>query len=643
MSFKYRSDIDGLRAIAVLLVIFYHAGFKVISGGFIGVDVFFVISGFLITSIIQKEILNKEFKLFNFYIKRIRRILPAFYVVIFTTIFCGFFILLPSDFTLLAKSFLASSIFIANMYFWKATGGYFNSNTDELPLLHIWSLSLEEQFYFIWPFFLILVLGAKFKKIIIPLLSVVVILLFAFSEWAAITKPNAAYYFLPTRAGELLIGGLLAILVSSGVKLKQFVAQLCSIFGVVLLVYSAFILSKSSVFPGINSLLPCLGAVLIILSGTENSTFVGRMLSTKLLVFIGLISYPMYLWHWPIIAYLNYLNYELDYIVGSSVILITIILAIFTWHFIEGTLKKIKLKNSTVFINMFAIPTLIVICIAYMIVNNDGYENRFSSNNKYLDIKSALVMPTVSEGWCYQAELPKNIDKALNCTLGVKEGKSNAIFVGDSHAGHYQYLVNSIGQKTDLKIKTMITSNCFPSLYTKDSSNLGGNPKLCMAFRSELSEYSANEDLSIVFFAARWDANSEWLFETKEALDTLTNRAKKIIIFPQVPNYKNNVSQEYLRAMALPIFNRNYINKIDNTYASANKKVKILADKYENVTFVDIKSFTEKEELLPLFNLENIPYYFDDNHLNMQGSEMLTNAFMGSTEGQMLIDSIIKK
>ena len=643
MSFKYRSDIDGLRAIAVLFVIFYHAGFKVISGGFIGVDVFFVISGFLITSIIQKEILNKEFKLFNFYVKRIRRILPSFYVVIFTTICCGFFLLLPSDFILLAKSFLASSIFIANMYFWKSTGGYFNSNTDELPLLHLWSLSLEEQFYFIWPFFLILVLGTKFKRFIILLLSVVVILLFAFSEWAATAKPNAAYYFLPTRAGELLIGGLLAMLVSSGVKLKQTVAEWCSILGVVLLVYSALILSKSSVFPGINSLLPCLGAVLIILSGTGNSTFIGRILSTKLLVFIGLISYPMYLWHWPIIAYLNYLNYELDYIVGSAVILLTIILAIFTWHFIEGTLKKIKLKNSTVFINMFTIPTIIVVCITYMIVNNDGYENRFSDNQKYLDVRSALVMPTASEGWCYQAEFPKNIDEALNCTLGVKNGKPNAIFVGDSHAGHYQYLVNSIGQKTDLKIKTMITSNCFPSLYTKKSSNLGGNPKLCIAFRSELNQYSINENLSVVFLAARWDANTEWLFETKDALDILAKRAKRIIIFPQVPNYKNNVSQEYLRSVALQTFNNNYINKIDNSYINANNNVKALADKYKNVTFVDVKSFTKKEELLPLFNLENIPYYFDDNHLNMQGSEMLTNAFIGSKEGQMLIDSIIKK
>ena len=250
MSIKYRSDIDGLRAVAVLLVVFYHAGFKFISGGFVGVDVFFVISGFLITSIIQKEIINSEFKLFNFYVRRIRRILPSFYVVIFFTIFFGYFLLLPSDYTLLAKSFMASSVFIANMYFWKSTGGYFNSNTDELPLLHIWSLSLEEQFYFIWPFVLIFILSTKLKKIIIPIITVVIISLFLLSEWAALMKPNAAYYFLPTRAGELLIGALLAIMVASGTKLTNTLAQWASILGAVLILYSALILSKSSVFPG---------------------------------------------------------------------------------------------------------------------------------------------------------------------------------------------------------------------------------------------------------------------------------------------------------------------------------------------------------------------------------------------------------
>ena len=194
----------------------------------------------------------------------------------------------------------------------------------------------------------------------------------------------------------------------------------------------------------------------------------------------------MYLWHWPMIAYLNYLNYELNYISGFSVIILTIVLATLTWFFIEGKIRKIKLKNRIVFIGFFVIPTLIVFWISYIIIVNNGLAKRYVDNDKYSKIESALVMPTSSLGWCYQVEPQNNLDEILSCTLGSEDGTPNAIFVGDSHAGHYQDLVNTIGEKTNLKVKTLITSNCFPSLYTINSSNLGGNPDLCMAFRNEI-------------------------------------------------------------------------------------------------------------------------------------------------------------
>ncbi|MBA6349452.1 acyltransferase family protein [Colwellia sp. BRX8-9] len=642
MSLKYRPDIDGLRAIAVLLVIFYHAGFKVISGGFVGVDVFFVISGFLITSIINKDIQKNEFKLFNFYVKRIKRILPSFYVVIFTTLLIGFFLLLPNDFIALGKSFLASSMFFANMFFWKVTGGYFNSSTGEMPLLHIWSLSLEEQFYFIWPFFLLFILKSRANKSIIPLTLVAVICLFIFSEWAAIHKPNAAYYFLLTRAGELLIGALLALTLASGFRLKPSLAKYLSIFGGVLILVPAFSLSKTSVFPGLNSLWPCLGAALIILSGSASTTLVSKVLSSKLLVFIGLISYPMYLWHWPIIAYINYLNYDLDYVLGGGVILLTTVLAILTWHFVEKRLRRVQLSDVSAFIHIFAIPSLIVFSLSILIIVNDGFDKRLIGNIKYLKVKQILEMPTVSKGWCYQTDSVMNHKESLACSLGIEDGDINAIFIGDSHAGHYQYLVNHIGNKKGLKIATFITSNCFPSLYTTSSENLGGNPALCKAFRTEVKRIVDNNKVQFVFLAARWDANTEWLHETKEALDTFSKRAHKIIIFPQIPSYINNVPQEYLRSTAINWFNKKFVNKLDNSYVLANKKVKNIAGRYENVFYLDLQVFTGNNQELPLFTDEGLPYYFDSHHLNMTGSKMLTKKFMDSPIGNMLIKVAIK-
>jgi len=643
MSFKYRPDIDGLRAIAVLLVIFYHAGFKIISGGFVGVDVFFVISGFLITSIIAQDIKENRFNFFSFYVKRIKRILPSFYLVIFTTISLGFLLLLPNDLVALSKSFLASSLFFANMYFWKVTGGYFNTSTGEMPLLHIWSLSLEEQFYFVWPVVLLVILKSRFSKSITPLIIVSIIFTFLLSEWAAINKPNAAYYYLPTRAGELLIGALLAIILASGVKLKSNLANCLSILGCVFIFGSAFGLSKASTFPGFNSLWPCVGAALLILSGNSTPTFVGKILSSKFLVFIGLISYPMYLWHWPIIAYLNYLNYELNYLLGGGVILLTTILSIMTWHFVEKRLRRVKLSDTSAFIRIFVIPSIIVFCVGLLIIVNDGFDKRFVNNVKFLKVKQALEMPTVSKGWCYQTAKDMDIEEPLGCSLGIKEGVPNAIFMGDSHAGHYQYLVNYIGNNNGLKIATFITSNCFPSLYTSNSENLGGNPKLCKSFRSEVQRIVTQNKVEVVFFAAKWDANTEWLHETKEALDILSERATKIIIFPQIPSYFDNVPQEYLRSTAISGFSDFNGGKVNKAYILANLNVKKIAKKYNNVLFLDLDLFTGEETTLPFFSNEGVPFYFDSNHLNMYGSKMLTRKFIDSPARNRLINEEIKE
>ena len=642
MSLKYRADIDGLRAIAVLLVLFYHAGFKIISGGFIGVDVFFVISGFLITSIIKEEIENKEFRLSSFYIRRVKRILPSFYLVVFTTLFLGFFLLLPSDFVNLSKSTLASSLFMANIYFWKVTGGYFNSNADEMPLLHIWSLSVEEQFYFIWPLFLIFALSNNLKRNLVLWVIAIIVFLFLFSEWVAINKPNAAYYFLPTRAGELLIGAVLAIAMSSGFRAKKNLEGLISMVGIFLILFSAFVMSESSTFPGVNSFYPCLGAALVILSGANNSTFLCRLLSSKLFVFIGLISYPMYLWHWPIIAYLNYLNYELNYFLGFAVIVLTIILATLTWVFVEKKVRKVKLSHFSALTYVLSTPLIIVIGFSLLVINNDGFEKRLNTNPHYFKVKNTLEMPTFSNGWCYQTDSSVDFKDSISCSLGSNKASSKALFIGDSHAGHYQHLIDHVGKETGLNISTFITSNCFPSLYTSNSSNLGGNPVLCKTFRNEIKRKVETEDIDLIFLAARWDANTKWLYETKEALDLFSSRVTRVIILPQIPSYIENEPHKYLKSTVLALFNGSIEYQTEISYLTANLMVKDLSDNYDNVTFLSLRAFIGECEEFPLLSDDGLPYYFDSNHLNSLGSQVLTAKFIISPDGRKLLKSIVK-
>ncbi len=637
--FKYRKDIDGLRAIAVLLVVFYHAGFKVISGGFIGVDVFFVISGFLITTIIYNATQNGTPFFFNFYIKRIKRILPSFYVVILATLVFGYFILIPDDLVGLTKSILASSLFLANIYFWKTSGGYFTANTEELPLLHLWSLSVEEQFYFVWPLLLFFLVRTNSKRFIIYFTAVTITILLSFSEWAAINKPNAAYYFLPTRAGELLLGGLLSLIILNGYRIKKTTATILSYIGFLLIIIPSFFLSHNSVFPGINALYPCVGAAAIILSGHEHRTIIGSILSSKLFVFIGLISYPLYLWHWPIIAYINYLDYELNLLNGILAITLSIFLATFTWLFIEKNVKKIKNSNRLIFVTLFLIPLVVITVLFFYLNSSSGYKERFVGNEGYVKAKEVMVMPTTNIGWCYEVDNNYAIEE--KCYLGNKKlEKSQSIFLGDSHAGHYQSLVNYIGIKSNLKISTFITSNCFPSLNFTDSSNFGGNPELCKSFRIKVNEMITDENINVVFLAAKWDENIQWLDETKEALDVFTTKVKIVFILPQVPIYEGNIAKDFLKSKIIKLYNSNALNKINESYLSANRELKVLASRYENVHILNTTQFLNNGTGSVSVSNKGIPLYFDNNHLNIYGSEELKDKFKISTESELLLEKI---
>lgn len=393
----YRPDIDGLRAIAVLSVVGYHAFPGKLPGGFVGVDIFFVISGFLISSIIIDNTVNKSFSFIDFYARRIKRIFPALVLILtFCSIF-GWFFLLESEYYQLGKHILSGSLFVSNFVLW-GESGYFDSSVENKPLLHLWSLSIEEQFYIVWPF--IVYLGCKAKLNITWLILIILSISLSYCVWQTQGgNYDAAFYSPLTRFWELLLGAFLAVVVLNSKKqLRIELRNLLSISGFALVVTGLFYISHAGGFPSWLALIPTVGTVFIIVAGPD-ALLNRKILSNKAAVWIGLISYPLYLWHWPLLSFMRILEGGKPVIMMRiSAVLLSIILAWLTYICVE---KPIRLKwnqksslplliGSMIFIGLFGIS----------VVKTNGYQEREVLKNLTLTerVKSQLG----SENWKYK-------------------------------------------------------------------------------------------------------------------------------------------------------------------------------------------------------------------------------------------------
>jgi peptidoglycan/LPS O-acetylase OafA/YrhL len=347
---KYRPEIDGLRALAVLPVILFHAGFEYFSGGFVGVDVFFVISGYLITTIIISEMAEGKFSIVNFYERRARRILPALFFVMAACLPFALFWLTPIHLKDFGQSILAVSTFSSNILFWWESG-YFGTAAELKPLLHTWSLAVEEQYYILFPVFLMSIwrLGIKWVLII---LSITFFVSLGTAQWGAYKSPSTAFFLLPTRGWELLVGVFAAFYLKHNMYLKSlFLNQILSLLGLGMIVYSIIAFDESTPFPSLYALIPTIGTGLIILSSTKQ-TVVHSLLGSKVLVGLGLISYSAYLWHQPLLAALAFnMPFEERYFYKILVILITLALAYLSYKFIEGPFRnKYQISKQNIFI-----------------------------------------------------------------------------------------------------------------------------------------------------------------------------------------------------------------------------------------------------------------------------------------------------
>jgi len=448
---RHRAEIDGLRAISVLPVIFFHAGFSAFHGGFIGVDVFFVISGFLITSLIQEDRQLGRFSIADFYERRARRILPALCFVLLCSLAAAWWLMNSSDFIKFGQSLAAVAVFSSGLLY-VFTAGYFDTTSELNPLLHTWSLGVEEQFYLFFPLILILLSKLGGWALRIGLLALAIGSLWL-AQWGTTHFPTSTFYAMPTRAWEMLIGALLALNQARLSQWPQAVCQALSLLGMGLMLAAAILYDKATPFPSVYALVPTLGAALVIGFG-HATTWVGRLLSTRVLVGVGLISYSAYLWHQPLFAFTRLTQGgEPSPVVMFSLSVLTLVLAYATWRWVETPMRSRQLMSRRQVFALSGAFTVGFIAIG-MASHFHVLPTRWEVQNPQLVNYSPVTDPQPRTSCRHLLG-----DLGLGDCLQMGNGRRTMVVWGDSHA---KALQAGTPNMPDTRILVITHSGCPP-------------------------------------------------------------------------------------------------------------------------------------------------------------------------------------
>lgn len=495
----YRPDIQGLRGISVLAVMIFHLGGP-LPGGFAGVDVFFVISGFLMTGLIAGEFKARgTFSFVAFYSRRIRRIFPALLVMILVTTGFGYFLLLPGDYREFAQSGLFAALSVANVFFYFATG-YFDIPAESKGLLHTWSLGVEEQFYLIWPLAMIglLVLANGRRATMGWLLAGVVGIGFLVSVYAVLADPKAAFYLLHARLWELAAGGML---VFAPAAQPRWLREALPAFGLALIAGSVLLLSSDMPFPGWNAL-PAVAGAAFILNPASAPSGVARLLSFRPLVFAGKISYSLYLWHWPLIVFWRqYRSGAPLTIVDATIVAVAAMLAaLVSWKWIEQPFRKAYPAKASISLGLGA--AIAVAVLAFGVVGNNGFPGRITP-----DLEALSSLDTMWDWKCpFKPGLP-----GVDCAVGAdwKTAAGKGVIWGDSHAEHLLPLLDLAGRKTGRAIALL--GDC-PAIYHDRGLKraVAGFPDYDSACSGQRARFldliKSSPEIAFVMLAARWSA-----------------------------------------------------------------------------------------------------------------------------------------
>lgn len=492
---RYRPDIDGLRAVAVLAVVMFHAKLG-ISGGFIGVDVFFVISGFLITSIIMQEISEGRFSFWNFYKRRALRILPALFSMIIGCFIVGWFILPPFDYGRLARSAMAAAAFYPNFFFLN-NSGYFAAEAITQPLLHTWSLGVEEQFYFIAP--LLLIAGFRFPKFRTPVFVAIFLASLGWSIWELGRNSSAAFYLLPSRAFELMTGMALGLkLFRAPVKARS--AELMSAAGLIMILAAGLLYTEATEFPGIAALLPCVGTALLIHANADRLSASGRLLASTPLVFLGKISYSLYLWHWPVLVFGFYrFGADLDWPTRVALVSLAVLVATMSYYIIE---QPVRLRG-----HHWPAPTVVAVSVASILLwlpatryvrSEGGFPWRLTAEAAQFAERNPTRLDIT--GVCH--DQAATVETGANCAMGKKDGSKSFILSGDSHASAIASTVSDVAKEEGLTGQALLHNGC-PPLFGLDTTAASAFEK-CAELSRGLPRTLQDNPIESVILHARW-------------------------------------------------------------------------------------------------------------------------------------------
>jgi len=563
----YRPEIDGLRALAVLSVLFYHAGFEALSGGYIGVDIFFVISGYLITSIIYSELEAGKFSFKNFWVRRARRILPAALAVMCITALTFAFIYPDAFYRDFGKSLSAQSIFSANIFFWRESG-YFESAAELKPLLHTWSLAVEEQFYFLFPFILWLSF-TKLKPAVHLILLAGCLISLSISIWGAFDYPEATFYLLPARAWELGAGALLGITRPKFFSSNNTINNIVATSGLAMITYALFNFDKHTPFPSYNAALPVLGTCALIWANTNTNTFIGRFFSLKPIVGVGLISYSLYLWHWPVIVFCNWVfGPDKSLIYTLILFLISSTLAYLSYKFIETPIRLNRETFTTKKVIQGALITSIITFSAGILIGLFGNSAIVDKNGTIESYYLKAIEPEPNRENCSS----QNFSNAENSTctfLTNPSSDSIDIFIwGDSHGSALVPAFVKLAKTHHFNIQYAIRNGCQPVIgmkrvdsnfkcptFNKNAIQAINNskPKIVVLVGSFVNNLSVGKYRSINASNTidPTQAQQEFATQIKATTTLIKATSAKAVVFTEPPRLSSNPVNNHLRKQTL--------------------------------------------------------------------------------------------
>jgi len=616
----YRPDIDGLRAIAVLSVVLFHFDYHWFSGGYVGVDVFFVISGFLITQLITQQSEASNFSFLNFYERRIRRLFPAVVLILVSTLLAGYLLLLPTEYSLLAKHQIGALSFAANVVFWRSSG-YFTDAAETFPLLHLWSLGVEEQFYFIFPAVLIFLINRR----LVWLLGFVFFGSLALSGYLSLQKPTFSFYMLPTRCWELGIGAALAL--NPPRPPRGVLRNLVGLISVGAILFSILTFDRQTVFPGFHALIPCLGTAGLLWINSQGSSIFYRVLSFRPLVFIGLISYSLYLWHWPILVFSNLASYGMTepFMPDWLIWVVIFSLAALTWQFVEKPFRRTSdqlLNRRNTFISLGTISVVLII-INLTIIREEGFKGRLNDNS--LRALAAKQNFSPHRQKCHQSD-GYQLTYETSCVYNQSSEAPQFLLWGDSHGVELADALSKNLKEVGQSIRAITYSSCPPIIGYKSRSSLG-----CEAHNTNvLTKISADPSVQEVILVASYSSylpqNGSLLTLFKSTVELLLAAGKKVVIVLPIPHAPWPVPEAFARSSSrtgtqelhfpLDLHLKKSIGLIDEIKAWG-LPIQVF-DPTTTLCNSDVCSTTQQGE----------PLYFDSHHLSMFGAQAVADDLM---------------